>query len=81
MTSGQIEGAEFYEFRVRDHLEEGWFRMFPGLSVKNVENGEVLITGWLFGPDALHYVLERIRNLNLILISAERVERADGLGI
>ncbi|MGA9397786.1 MAG: hypothetical protein WBV22_05940 [Anaerolineaceae bacterium] len=78
MTSGQIDGAEFYEFRVKDHLEDGWFRMFPELSVKNVENGEVLITGWLVGPAAVHQVLERIRNLNLILISAERVERSDG---
>lgn len=78
MTSGQVDAGELYEFRVRDHLEEGWFRMFPGLTVKNVENGEVLITGWLVGPAAVHHVLERIRNLNLILISAERIERPDG---
>lgn len=78
MTSRQVDAAEFYKFRVKDHLEDGWFRMFPGLSVKNVENGEVLITGWLVGPAAMHHVLERIRNLNLILISAERIERSDG---
>lgn len=78
MTSVQDDTAEFYEFRVRDHLEDGWFRMFPGLSVKNVENGEVLISGWLAGPAAVHAVLERIRNLNLILLSAERIKKSDG---
>lgn len=77
MAPGQNDAAEFYEFRVKDHLEDGWFRMFPGLSVKNVENGEVLITGWLTGPAAVHHILERIRNLNLMLISAERIERSD----
>ncbi|MRR31147.1 hypothetical protein EG834_12680 [bacterium] len=78
MTSVQDDAVEYYEFRVRDHLEDGWFRMFPGVKVKNVENGEVLISGWLAGPSAVHAVLERIRNLNLILLSAQRIERSDG---
>jgi hypothetical protein len=48
--------------------------MFPGLSVKNVENGEVLITGFLPGQVGVSRVLERIRNLNLILLSVTLIE-------
>ncbi len=70
----QEDKEELYEFRVKDHMEDGWFRMFPGLTVKNVENGEVLITGFLPGQAGLHKVLERIQNLNLVLISVTRIE-------
>ncbi len=71
---GQESKQEFYEFRVKDHLDDGWFRMFPGLKVKNVENGEVLITGFLPGQAGVFRVLERIRNLNLILISITLID-------
>ncbi len=73
----QANAGEFYEFRVKDHLEEGWFRMFPGLRVRNVENGEVLITGQFPHQPAVHEVLRRIQNLNLILISVKRVDSTD----
>lgn len=70
------QAGSFYEFKVKDHLEEGWFRMFPGLHVKNVENGEVIIAGWLEHPAAVHEVLRRIRNLNLTLISLRSINPA-----
>ncbi len=73
----EIGTGEYYEFRVKDHLEEGWFRMFPGLSVKNIENGEVLISGWLTNQAVVHNLLNRIQNLNLILISMSRLDPPD----
>ena len=66
--------GEFYELRVKDHLEDGWFRMFPELSVSNIENGEVLIYGRFANQAAVHEVLRRIQDLNLILISIQRVD-------
>ncbi len=73
----EIGTGEYYEFRVKDHLEEGWFRMFPGLSVQNIENGEVLISGWLTNQALVHEILKRIQNLNLILISMSRLDPPD----
>ncbi len=73
----EIGTGEYYEFRVKDHLEEGWFRMFPGLSVQNIENGEVLISGWLTNQALVHGILKRIQNLNLILISMSRLDPPD----
>ncbi len=70
----QVVPGGFYEFRVKDHLEDGWFRMFSELSVVNIEDGEVLICGRLASQAAVHEVLKRIQNLNLILISVQRVD-------
>jgi hypothetical protein len=75
-TDSSVTGST-YEFRVKDHLEEGWFRMFSGLHVKNVENGEVLIIGQFENQAAVHDILQRIQNLNLILISLKKVERSE----
>ncbi len=69
--------GEYYEFRVKDHLEEGWFRMFPGLSVKNIENGEALIFGRFANQDLVHEIFKRIQNLNLVLISMSKLDQAD----
>ncbi len=73
----ETETGEYYEFRVKDHLEEGWFRMFPGLSIKNIENGEVLISGQVANQAMVHEILKRIQNLNLILISMSRLDPID----
>jgi hypothetical protein len=74
MADRSVAG-EFYEFRVKDHLEDGWFRMFDGLSVQELANEEVLISGRLIDQSALYEVLERIQSLNLVLISIVRVEQ------
>lgn len=70
----QENPSDIYEFRVKDHLGQGWFRMFSGMSVKNIENGEALITGQLTTQADVHEVLERIQSLNLILISVKRMD-------
>ncbi len=70
----QESPGERYEFRVKSHLETGWFRMFPGLSIKNMENGEALITGRLATQAAVYEILERIQDLNLILITVTRID-------
>jgi len=74
----QENSSDLYEFRVKDHLGQGWFRMFAGMSVENTENGEALITGRLTTPAAVHQVLERIQSLNLILISIKRIDPPAG---
>jgi len=70
--------GDLYEFRVKNHLEPGWFRMFPGMNVKNVEGGEALITGRLASQAATYNVIERIQSLNLLLISIQRIDSPAG---
>lgn len=58
-----------YEIRVRDHLETYWTKFFEGWSIQNLENGEVLLCNSNVDQAGLHGILNKIRDLNLILLS------------
>jgi len=62
-----------YEIRVKDHLDPCWWDWFDGWTVTNLENGEVLLRGASVDQSALHGALNRIRDLNLTLLSVLRV--------
>jgi hypothetical protein len=60
---------EEYEIRVKGHLDDLWLPFFAGLRLEHRESGETVLRGPLSDQAALHGVLERIRDLNLVLIS------------
>jgi hypothetical protein len=63
-----------YEIRVRDHLDPCWLEWFEGWTVTNLENGEVLLYCANADQSALHGVLNKIRDLNLRLLSVAQVK-------
>jgi hypothetical protein len=63
---------EYYEVRVQGHLNAGWSDWFCGLALTHLEGDETLLSGPLADQAALHGLLERIRDLNLTLISVVR---------
>jgi flavodoxin len=60
---------DYYEIRIKGHLNPGWTDWFAGLQLTHLETGETLLSGPLPDQSALHGLLERIRDLNLTLIS------------
>ena len=60
---------EYYEIKIRGHLDPCWSDRFAGLKLTHLEGDETLISGSLPDQGALHGLLERIRDLNLTLIS------------
>ena len=65
---------ENYRIRVKGHLGSAWSTWFEGLQISNEPNGEAVLTGPLADQAALHGVLNRVRDLGLVLIAVQRVE-------
>jgi hypothetical protein len=71
-----VEGGKVsvYNIRVKGHLDGGWSEWFDGLQITNSENGVAVLSGEIVDQAALHGVLNKVRNLNLPLISVISVD-------
>ncbi|HOU14936.1 MAG TPA: hypothetical protein PKZ84_17650 [Anaerolineae bacterium] len=63
---------DYYEIKIKGHLDSCWTDWFAGLTMTHLEGNETLLSGSLSDQAALHGLLERIRDLNLTLISVVR---------
>ena len=60
---------DYCEIKIKGHLDQRWSEWFAGLELTHLEGDETLLSGSLPDQAALHGLLERIRDLNLTLIS------------
>ncbi len=60
---------EYYEIKIKGHLDAHWSEWLAGLKMTYLEGDQTLFSGTLPDQAALHGLLERIRDLNLTLIS------------
>lgn len=65
---------QYYEIKIKGYLDPHWAEWFADMQLTHLENDETLLSGTLPDQAALHGLLERIRDLNLKLISVTSSE-------
>ena len=70
-------GGGIFEIHVRGHLDSTWSEWLEGLEVKLLENGEMILLGYIQDQAALMGVLNKLSHLNLSLISVNEVKRTN----
>ena len=64
--------AYFYRIRVRGQLDRGWSDWFDGFEIQSIGEDTVL-TGCVPDQAALHGVLAKIRDLDLMILLVARL--------
>jgi len=62
-----------YRIKLKGILDPKWSDWFEQMAI-SIEGGETILTGPVADQAALHGLLIRIRDLNLTLLSVERIE-------
>ena len=68
-----------YAICVEEEIDSNLLVWFEGFSIRSSKAGETVITGPVVDQSALHGLLAKIRDLNLTLISVNRVESKEKL--
>lgn len=74
MSDKPPSNPEYYQIRIKGHLDSQWAAWFDGLTITLEENGDTLLTGSLADQAALHGLLKKIRDLGMPLVSVNQVQ-------
>jgi hypothetical protein len=67
----QTSGAQrkYYELRVKGQLDASWSDWLDGLDVRLLDEGEMILSGYIGDQAALMGILNKLYGLNLTLLS------------
>ena len=68
-------GSRFFEIRVKGHLDSQWSDWLEGMDVKLLDNGEMILSGYILDQAALMGVLNKLYRLNLTLLSLSEINK------
>lgn len=72
---------DWYEIRLKGHLDARWADWFDGLSLTHADDGTTILCGPVLDQTALYGLLRKVRDLGLPLVSVIQVhpQQADVL--
>ena len=65
--------VEIYEIKIQGHLDIKWSEWFYGLTITHARDGSTTLSGPLPDQIVLHSVLNRLRDMNLPLLSVKQI--------
>jgi hypothetical protein len=74
-----MDAPAFYQITVEGHMDSRWskwFDGFDGLRIAQMPDGNTRVSGLVQDQAALFGILEKIRDLNLTLLSVSRSDRS-----
>jgi hypothetical protein len=69
--------TEYYEIRIKGHLDARWVEWFGGLTITLLENGDTLLSGPVADQAALHGLLKKVRDAGIPLLSVNPIDPND----
>lgn len=69
--------GEIFEIQVRGQLDESWSDWLEGLEVKLLDNGEMILSGYIGDQAALMGTLNKLYGLNLTLLSVSKADQKE----
>lgn len=69
----QKKPSEVYEIKLQGHLDAKWSEWFYGMTITHESDGATTLYGPLPDQTVLHSVLDRIRDMNLPLLSVNQI--------
>ena len=69
--------SHVYRIRVKGHLDPKWEDWFEGMTITHKEE-DTILEGAVKDQPALHGLLVKIRDLNLVLLSLDHIESPGG---
>jgi hypothetical protein len=65
--------SDIYEIKLQGHLDTKWSEWFYGMTITHEPDGTTTLRGPLPDQIVLHSVLDRIRDMNLPLLSVKQI--------
>jgi hypothetical protein len=67
--------GDFFEISVKGHLNSKWSEWLEGLEPRLLDNGEMILSGYIVDQAALMGILNKISRLNLTLLSVNVIKK------
>ncbi len=74
--SADSEGKNF-AIQVKGHLNASWSDWLEGMEMRLLDNGEMILSGYIVDQAALMGVLNKLVRLNLKLMSVNEINKKD----